>query len=214
MCRRYESWVFFSALRSACVKAKIPAPTRRARMPSARQRLRSIRDGTGENGGGAAYWNRTSDPQLRRLLLYPTELTPPHAACVQSQVCTVQPALTLRCALGDIIPAAARLRTKMLDCMPAACMPRRPRRLAGGRAREPGGPPCPSACLRAAAGRRTSTYTEYSQQVRKIILSPRAPARLPLNSGHREELSVQTVFRPFIGDKRCIIWTAGNLQGY
>ena len=183
MCRRYESWVFFSALRSACVKAKIPAPTRRARMPSARQRLRSIRDGTGENGGGAAYWNRTSDPQLRRLLLYPTELTPPHAACVQSQVCTVQPALTLRCALGDIIPAAARLRTKMLDCMPAAC-------------------------------RRTSTYTEYSQQVRKIILSPRAPARLPLNSGHREELSVQTVFRPFIGDKRCIIWTAGNLQGY
>ena len=26
---------------------------------------------------GAAYWNRTSDPQLRRLLLYPTELTPP-----------------------------------------------------------------------------------------------------------------------------------------
>ena len=29
-----------------------------------------------QESGGAAYWNRTSDPQLRRLLLYPTELTP------------------------------------------------------------------------------------------------------------------------------------------
>ena len=29
-----------------------------------------------QENGGAAYWNRTSDPQLRRLLLYPTELTP------------------------------------------------------------------------------------------------------------------------------------------
>lgn len=62
--------------------------------------------------------------------------------------------------------------------------------------------PCPPtrACLRAqrlaraARGRKTSTYTEYSQQVRKPILSPRAHLRLHLNSGHREELSTQTVF--------------------
>ena len=29
---------------------------------------------------GAPYWTRTSDPQLRRLLLYPTELRAPNAS--------------------------------------------------------------------------------------------------------------------------------------
>jgi hypothetical protein len=53
---------------------------------------------------------------------------------VQSQVCTVQAAMTLRCALGDIIPAAALLRRKIMDCSRRACLPRRGSRLALGKA--------------------------------------------------------------------------------